>query len=537
MPPGAVTVKPGAKAAGAIVFMVDGLSGIIVEEMLADGKLPTLKKYFVDRGLYAPRAVAHVPSVTLANITSIATGLLPGHHTVTGNHWFDRCKYVYRNYETLAQKNTLDCDYAAPTVFEMLDDEFTASLFFQANRGSDKWFENWLSAGVAFYLGWYDLVDRVSLYRFKELAELARKRGQWPALTISYLLTPDFCAYRQGLEGPHYRQCLVELDFQLGRVLGDFERAGLLDKLAILLVSDHGMCPVNNHSRLKEMIEDHPDLNVAKKYLWEKTSFADRKKYYDRFSAVVDRTGDRYLGLWLRKPVFKNGRFAHWDDWSQRPTAAEIAAYPAARGGTIDIFKLLLDQHAVEAIAYSAGPNRVRVRRSMGEAEFSQPAGRGGDVTYRLVSGTDPFEWEGTVPAELLAGKPAAPRQWLDATEHTPFPAFIASLLAFFREENRRADVMAFARPDWDFHTVLNAGHGGLRDCEAYIPVMAAGPGIPHGRVSTVRSTDIVPTVLELLGRPIPPHLDGRSILKSNIYHARAADTQPAATRPASTAP
>ena len=74
---------------GAIVFYVDGLNARIFQEMLEAGELPAIRRYFVDRGLYAPRAVANTPSVTLANETSFVTGLFPGHHGVTGINWFD----------------------------------------------------------------------------------------------------------------------------------------------------------------------------------------------------------------------------------------------------------------------------------------------------------------------------------------------------------------------------------------------------------------------------------------------------------------
>jgi arylsulfatase A-like enzyme len=44
--------------------------------------------------------------------------------------------------------------------------------------------------------------------------------------------------------------------------------------------------------------------------------------------------------------------------------------------------------------------------------------------------------------------------------------------------------------------------------------LLLAGPGVPHERRSSpVRSVDLGPTILELLGRPVPADLDGRSLL------------------------
>jgi len=44
--------------------------------------------------------------------------------------------------------------------------------------------------------------------------------------------------------------------------------------------------------------------------------------------------------------------------------------------------------------------------------------------------------------------------------------------------------------------------------------MLLAGPGVPHERrTAPVRSVDLVPTLLDLLGRPVPAGLDGRSLL------------------------
>ncbi|MCE5325713.1 MAG: alkaline phosphatase family protein [Planctomycetaceae bacterium] len=541
MPPGAVVITPPAKTAGVLIFMIDGVNAYVMEDMLRAGQLPAIKKYFVDRGLYAPRAVASVPTVTLANVTSIATGMLPGHHGIVGNHWFDRSDYLYRNYETLAQKNTLDGDYANATMFEYADGRFTSAIFFQPHRGATRWYENRFSAGVAYYLGWYNLVDRVALYRFKNMAQLAREKGQWPLVTVCYLLTPDFCAYWHGVDTSHYIACMKEMDFQLGRVLGDFDRAGLLDKLTLMLVSDHGMCPVKQHCDFAKIVQENAHLTVAKRFLRESTPREQRKAYYDKYNAIIDRTGDRYMGLWLRRPRFASGQEIAFDEWRLRPSAADMAAYPTPRG-RIDLFSAMMSDPCVDAIAYSVGENRIRVRTRGGEAEFAQPGGPRADISYRLVSGSDPFMWNGKVRQDMLDGTPAGPLTWLDETEHTPFPAFVSSLLAFMGEKNRRPDIVVFAAPLRDFSTTLHSGHGGLRACETYIPIMAAGGGIPHRKASTVRSVDLVPTILQLLGKPIPPDMDGRSLLESNPYHEAqrrppSPATRPAATRAVSTAP
>jgi len=355
-----LTPPSGQAVRGAFVFVVDGVNGHIFQEMLQAGQLPAIQKYFVDRGLYAPRAVANTPSITLVNLTSLATGMLPGHHGITGNLWFDRRAGVYRNYNILAQKNMLDGDYDKPSIFELANglargensDAMTVSIFFQPHRGTTKFFENALSAIGPFVFGWYDWVDRITLFRLGEMMGLARQAGRFPLVTYVYLLNPDFQAYAHGVSSPQYKQALRDTDRQLGRVLGDMARAGLLDKVIIALVSDHSLGDVKRHFDIEKFLASQPGLNLASERLWEDSSKGYRDEYYDRFNAVLYRCGDRYAALCLRKPLANApGQVASYAPWPERPTPAD----------TKPLAKKLIAAQAIDAIAWATGENRCLV--------------------------------------------------------------------------------------------------------------------------------------------------------------------------------
>lgn len=188
-------MPPGSHVRGAIVFMVDGVNSEIFNRMLEAGELPNFQKYFVDRGLYAPHAFASTPTVTLANETSLVTGLYPGHHDITGVNWFDRNTLIWRDYEKIPQKNKLDGDYIPTNIYEQFPDEMTWSIFFQPHRGTTKFVEDAVTGGSAYFIGQYELVDRLTLSRFKLLMKISREVGRFPAVTYVYLLSPDFTAY------------------------------------------------------------------------------------------------------------------------------------------------------------------------------------------------------------------------------------------------------------------------------------------------------------------------------------------------------
>jgi len=524
-----LSLPEGAETRGAVVFLVDGVTAATFEEMLDAGQLPAIRRYFVDRGLYAPRAVANIPSVTLANLTSFVTARFPGHHGVTGINWFDRNQLIWRDYATIAQKNTLDEDYTATTVYEHFPNRTTVSVFFQPHRGTTKFIENWTSAGPAYFFGWYQFVDRLTLSRLGLVAEIARQRAEWPAVTVVYLLAPDFAAYGHGASSAEYRGALRHTDRQIGRVLGDFERSRLLNKLVVAFVTDHGMTDVNTHFPVEPFLREEVGLDVAHDHLWEKTSFEKRLEYYQRFNCVVYGSGDRYAAVCLRKPIRDaKGYVVGYRPWTVRPAPEDLEDYPSrnepVEGGTwrarlpidkrgVNLLEVFTLHPAVLATAYAAGSNRVRLIRKGGAVvEFSQERGAGGAITYRTVQGNDPLDWDGSVPGEVLAGQSASPDEWLRWTRDTEYPDLPAQLLAYFRAR-RAGDLVLFAAKGYDLHNKHNGGHGGLSPADMHVPIVLAGPGVPRGRVEAARAVDVVPTLLTLLGREVPPGLDGRSLV------------------------
>ena len=509
--------QPRRHTAGAVVFFVDGLNARIFEEMLDAGELPNIQRHFVDRGLYCPEAVANVPSVTLANVTSFVTGRYPGHHGVTGINWFDRNQLIWRNYETIAQKNTLDHDYIAPNIYEQFPNRTTFSLFFQPHRGATKFFENWTSAGPPFFFGMYELVDRISLYRFGQAMAIAESRDAYPAVTICYMLAPDFHAYAEGVSSESYRQAIRHTDKQIGRVLADFQRAGLLDGALIVLTSDHGLIDVDRHWPIAPFLSDRLGLRIAPERLWEETPFEKRQAHYMQYPAVLYGSGDRYWALCLRKPIWRDGQLAGYEAWPVRPDASDLARYPVEGGGVVNLLDELLSAPAVDALAYSAGANRVRVRSRAGEAEIAQPDGPGGELTYKVLLGEDPLGYASAADgnaalAEALSGQPHSPRWWVLHTAALPAPTAVPQLAAYFRAR-RAGDIAVFAAEGWDFGNRHSAGHGGLNRGEMCFPLILAGPGVPHGRLETAQAVDIMPTILHWLGKPIPDALDGQPLL------------------------
>jgi arylsulfatase A-like enzyme len=55
-----------------------------------------------------------------------------------------------------------------------------------------------------------------------------------------------------------------------------------------------------------------------------------------------------------------------------------------------------------------------------------------------------------------------------------------------------------------------------------HVPLGISGPGAEHiDPLQAVRAVDLMPTILELLGQPVPPDLDGRSLYEPPATHNR----------------
>ena len=510
------TLPEGSQARGVVIFVVDGVNAVTFQQLLDAGDLPAMQKYFVERGLYVPRAAASHPSLTMDNLTSIVTGRFPGHHGLVAAKSFDRDRLVFRNYETLQDKNKLDEDYRAPTLYQQFPDDLTFSLFLQPHAGATYFFENRTTAGPAIAFGLYGLVDRVALYRFHQVTDIARRYGRFPAVSTVYQLSVNFAAYEYGASSEQYRQAIRDLDRQFGRVLGDLKRAGLLDRIIVAFVSDHGHCDTPRHGKIAEFVESLGIKLADATPLGEETSFEQRLKYFGQVTAVPYGPGDRYWVLYLRKPVYAGGQCV-LGNWLQRPDPEDLCNYPV-RNGKANLPQLLAEQPYVDAVAYRVGPGRVRVVRKAGQVEFRDEGGPPErpqeKSSYHLISGTDPLDWAGKVPANALAGEPLTSRQWLQATAQTELPDLGIGLLSYF-DGALAADLVIFPGPQWDFDGWRHAGHGGIRAAEMFSPMLIAGPGIPRGRIPVARTVDLMPTLLEALGKPVPAGLDGESLLSN----------------------
>ena len=495
-----------------ILFFVDGLRADVLEELLAEGELPRLKRCFFDRAARARNAVTGVPSVTYANAVSMLTGCWPSANGVWANACFDRRQLQTRNYE--AKREIAVSDVSSATIFELMSDELTAGVAMPFERGVKiSRARSARTGGVEFGLTWLMGREREADERLSEqlydIAQQVREIGEWPAFIALHLPGVDDVGHDDGSDGPEYRAAVLNLDAVMGEVLEAFEQGGMLEDLTLVLTADHG------HHSAQHSLALEKDLRAAigMPVLISLENDGDqpylaRWEHYSPARVIVAPNGMREASIHLRTG----------EHWNVRPSLEEILAFPRAPDDPEDecLPVRLLRSPGIDLVAVRAGAHAVHVFGRGGNAVI-QRTGAMDDPMFRyaLQSGDDPLAYEGDERLRkwIQAGAHTS-REWLEATADRRYPDLVPQLVTAF-DDPRSGDLIVFAAPGWDFSKEYHGGHGGIEREELLVPLYLAGPGIrPGAELSAARLVDVVPTILELAGVQVPPerHFDGVSL-------------------------
>lgn len=263
-------VLTGEPARHVVGFLFDGTNANVLHDLVAAGEAPNVARLVEQGTSFGHGAMSSLPTVTLANHTSILTGAMPGHHGILHNAWWDRAKreqVITNSPETWAwAMATLSPD--VETLFEAVSRTWPDDVTFCINEPADRgaWFSTLglMRAGglpdrppgpdelpfaterfvrpVKDYrsssrMDHTALDQAVKLFggRYQDL-EAPLPRFAW----VSFSLTD--AAFHEG--GPYSeiaRASVRDTDARLGEVLAAVERAGAWDDTAFFVVADHGM--------------------------------------------------------------------------------------------------------------------------------------------------------------------------------------------------------------------------------------------------------------------------------------------------------
>jgi len=251
-------------------FLFDGANANVLYDLAARGEAPNVARLLAMGTAMGFGAMSSLPTVTLANHTSILTGAYPGHHGVLHNAWYDRARgeqiitnspahwitameHVQPGIETMysAVKRSFPGSTAV-AINEPCDSGADHSIFHLMRRGETidaippvdelpHTTQRFVRPVKAYR--WSSLIDHSSVEQFVGIWGGSYRGRDWdpPRFTwVNFSLTD--AAFHEG--GPYSEIAAASVhdtDARVGEVLDAVERAGVFERTAFFVTADHGM--------------------------------------------------------------------------------------------------------------------------------------------------------------------------------------------------------------------------------------------------------------------------------------------------------
>jgi arylsulfatase A-like enzyme len=313
--------------------------------------------------------------------------------------------------------------------------------------------------------------------------------------------------HNKGFDHPEYINELLRCDIYLGSLIELLKKLGYYDETAICIISDHGNYKAEKFHDIAPYFQN---LGLRQYYPKEKSG---------DFDANMGSIG------------FFNFR---GKTWNYHPDIAQMKNFkPSGTGSNkLDLFASLWKIPGIKFMYYRDDNNSpdkgiIYLERKdsktgkimKGSIEY-QGHGKNQKTKY-IFDEEELFGYENNEEsAALLNNRSHTIDEWLAGTNNIDFPMFIDQLPRYFKNP-RSCDIMTSTCGEFGF----NYEHGQTKDPHPYshdiaikksmtVPFIIGGsPEIPKLELDYCKTTDAVPTLLDLLG--IAPHKSvvGKSIL------------------------
>ncbi len=251
-------------------FLLDGTNPNVLYDMAATGGAPNIARLMAMGTTFQYGVVSSLPTVTLANHTSVLTGSHPGHHGILHNAWWDRERRQQiitndaANWATATKWLTAGTETLFEAISRWRPDAFCASVNEPCDRGAGYSTFELMRRGVRMAFprtpeglphaterfvrpfkdyAWYTQVDHHGLEQALGLLGGSYLGTSYPLPTFLWVnITLTDTAFHTG--GPHSeiaRASIADTDARIGEILAALEAAGVFDRTAFVLVADHGM--------------------------------------------------------------------------------------------------------------------------------------------------------------------------------------------------------------------------------------------------------------------------------------------------------
>ena len=190
------------------------------------------------RGVRASALISSFPSKTFPNHYTLATGLYPGHHGITGNAFYDPARQAW--YRLADAKTVRDGSwYGGEPIWVTAERRgVRTGIYFWP--GSEAAIEGVRPRLLANYDGTVANAARVNGVS----AWLRKPGGERPHLVLLYFSEVDDTTHLYGPDAPQTALAVASVDRALQQLLDSIAAMPFADSVNLVLVSDHGMTRV-----------------------------------------------------------------------------------------------------------------------------------------------------------------------------------------------------------------------------------------------------------------------------------------------------
>jgi hypothetical protein len=463
-----------------ILFLIDGARPDVMEKMVKRGDLPNIQRYLMEPGSYT-EAVTAFPSTTGPAYAPILTGCYPGTVNVPGIRWLDKGENNRKKLSLRGQRSYMGVE--APlfnsdlkkdkfTLFEILGNSI--NIFNPLTRGIDP--SNNLTR---FSKTWYYLfVHLTSAWQIVDYAThryLSRAIRQKPDFVFALFPAVDSLSHLSHPFSKTVLEAYRRVDKYIGKAVQQLKKEKTFDQTLLLLTSDHGLTQTHTHLDLVDFLEKR----------------GYKAFYHPRITRSQTRSAVMVSGNSMAHIYLKNGQ-----GWGGRIYRDELKEdHP-------ELLSDLIHLPQVALIACADEDGAVWVYGNGGKARIRE---QNGNIEY-LVEGEDPFGYKG-LPHKLNHYTS------LEQTFDSDYPDALVQLIQIFKSR-RSGDIILSARKGFDLRTRFEwpehkASHGSLHREHMLVPLFIN----TKIKIRRIRTADIFPSILELLGRENANEIDGKSFV------------------------
>lgn len=491
-----------------ILIILDDIRSSHFFDLMGKNRLPNLSK-LAESGIVCKNCITSYPSITFPCYSNIITGAYSDYFPKEGSavplyHWLNRKdppskdkKWpFYRNYGNGSDLLRINKDIGknVKTIFE------------QAGEA------NFLSAMSFLHRGSYFAVseDYHKVHPIIQHIERAYRNPSHyfedkdvPIISVGYIPHIDDIMHEKGFSHPDYINLLIECDEYIGSLIQTLKETGYYDTTAIGIITDHGNFKAENVIDLEPFFD------------------------YNGLIPYNPQNGTGDFDANFGSMGFFNFR---GEDWYHHPTTKLLKNYKISGKGKrkVNLFETLWKIQGVKMMYYrdddaESDNGKIHILKKNEKSKVISRAtieyrGYGkNQKTMYSYNGDDIFNYENKVNQS----KYYSIDEWLLLTNEIDFPLVVDQIPRYFKNP-RSCDIIVSTLGTHGF----NYEHGktrsnspfshdiGLRSSMIVPFIIGGAENIPSINLQYCKTTDMVPTLLDLLGLNPDKSVVGESVLR-----------------------